>query len=245
VLASFVVAISFALIATSYMVVLVESFIYLTAGLIFLGFGGSKFTQPYVERYIALAFAIGIKMMLLYFLLGTGMVLSNQWLATAKALNTSAVPGISAMAIMCSAMMFLLLCWQIPKLFSSMIAGSPSLTGGDAVGMGMVPLAMALSGYYAASRLATAAGAGNRPVGTGPGSAAGHGGNPAIQPPKNASLGVSAPTSVPPPNRNGGPGGKPGGGGSTTAKMAVTRTLPHEGGGSPPPPPKLPIEGKD
>ena len=55
---------------------LVESYVVVGAGFIFLGFGGSRWTAPYVERYIALAVAVGVKLMVLYMLIGAGMTLS-------------------------------------------------------------------------------------------------------------------------------------------------------------------------
>jgi TrbL/VirB6 plasmid conjugal transfer protein len=41
----------------------------LSVGFIFLGFGGSRWTAPYTERYIGLAVSIGIKIVLSYCLL--------------------------------------------------------------------------------------------------------------------------------------------------------------------------------
>ena len=47
-------------------VTLVESYLVVGAGFIFLGFGGSRWTAPYVERYIAFAVSTGVKVMVLY-----------------------------------------------------------------------------------------------------------------------------------------------------------------------------------
>jgi len=44
-----------------FLVAMVESYIVVAAGFIFLGFGGSRWTVPYAERYIGLAVSNGVK----------------------------------------------------------------------------------------------------------------------------------------------------------------------------------------
>ena len=68
--------ISFIGITIQFVVAMVESYIIVAAGVIFLGFGGSRWTAPYVERYIGLGVANGVKIMLLYLLIGVGMDIS-------------------------------------------------------------------------------------------------------------------------------------------------------------------------
>ena len=66
---------------------LVESYVVVGAGFIFLGFGGSRWTAPYVERYIALAVAVGVKIMVLYLLIGGGITISAGWVARANSIS--------------------------------------------------------------------------------------------------------------------------------------------------------------
>src|SRR5512140_3602890 len=73
-------------------VTLVESYLVVGAGFIFLGFGGSRWTAPYVERYISLAVSTGVKVMVLYLLLGAGLTLTNGWVVAARAIPGSAEP---------------------------------------------------------------------------------------------------------------------------------------------------------
>src|SRR5579883_439059 len=80
VLAAFLAFGAFLLITIQFVVALVESYIVVSAGFIFLGFGGSRWTAPYVERYIGLAVSVGTKIMVLYLLIGSGMALSDGWL---------------------------------------------------------------------------------------------------------------------------------------------------------------------
>ena len=115
-------------------VTLVESYLVVGAGFIFLGFGGSRWTAPYVERFIAFAVSTGVKVMVLYLLLGAGMAMTNTWEGAATAVPTSASPAVDALDIAGSAVILLMICWNAPKLAASILGGSPSFTGGDAVG---------------------------------------------------------------------------------------------------------------
>jgi len=54
----------------------------MSAGYIFLGFGGSRWTSPYFERYISLAVSTGVRLMLIYLMLGVFKTVSNNWIAT-------------------------------------------------------------------------------------------------------------------------------------------------------------------
>lgn len=115
-------------------VTLIESYLVVGAGFIFLGFGGSRWTAPYVERYIAFAVSTGVKVMVLYLLLGAGMALTGTWEAAATAVPASTEPAIDALDIAASAVLLLMICWNAPKLCAGILGGSPAFTGGDAVG---------------------------------------------------------------------------------------------------------------
>jgi type IV secretion system protein TrbL len=114
-------------------VTLVESYLVVGAGFIFLGFGGSRWTAPYVERYISFAVSTGVKVMVLYLLLGAGLSLTNTWEGAATAVPNSASPAVDALDIAASAVILLMICWNAPKLAASILGGAPSFTGGDAV----------------------------------------------------------------------------------------------------------------
>lgn len=131
-----VTALAFIAITVQFVVAMVESYIIVSAGFIFVGFGGSRWTAPYVERYIGLGVATGVKIMLLYLLIGTGMNLSVDWMNDAQNIASDASPAMSALEIMGASIIFMMLCWQIPKLFAAVLGGSPALSGGDLVSSG-------------------------------------------------------------------------------------------------------------
>ena len=173
--AALLIVISYTIITINFIVTLVESYIVVSVGFIFLGFGGSRWTAPYTERYIGLAVSIGIKIVLLYCLISAGFDLSLGWLNEAQGISTSPRPAMTAFDVMGGALIFMMCCWQIPKLFAAVIGGAPALTGGDLVAAAAVigGAALAVGGAAAAGVSALAAGGGAM---AGTGSAAGAGG---------------------------------------------------------------------
>src|ERR1700691_5657073 len=150
--AALIIVVSYTLITINFIVTLVESYLVVSVGFIFLGFGGSRWTAPYTERYIGLAVSIGIKIVLLYCLISAGLGLSNGWLNQAQVISASARPVMTTFDVMGGSLIFMMCCWQIPKLFAAVIGGSPALTGGDLVATAAVVGGAAL----AAGRVAVA-----------------------------------------------------------------------------------------
>jgi type IV secretion system protein TrbL len=216
VVAAALTVLSFIAITIQFIVAMVESYIIVAAGFVFLGFGGSRWTAPYVERYIALGVATGVKIMLLYLLIGVGMNLAVEWETMATGVGSSATPAMSAFEVMGAALIFMMLCWQIPKLFAAVLGGSPALTGGDLVATTTtVGSAALMVGTAAAAGVGLAAGAGSTAglLGTAGASSAastssGLGGSASVQPvpPSGASRAAgdgSGTVIQPPPPRTG------------------------------------------
>jgi type IV secretion system protein TrbL len=132
-IAAALVVIAFIAVTIQYIVAVVESYLVVSAGVIFLGFGGSRWTTPYVERYIGLGVSTGVKIMILYMLISVGMSLSGGWLNEAVGIGTSPNPSMTGFDVMGASLIFMMLCWQVPKLFAGVLGGSPALSGGDLV----------------------------------------------------------------------------------------------------------------
>ena len=134
-----------------FVVATVESYLVIGAGFLFLGFGGSRWTAPYVERYIAYAVSVGVKIMVIYLLIGAGFILSAGWVTAAENIALSTQPAIDALDIAAAAVILLMICWHAPKLAAAILGGSPALTGGDAVATGGAVLggALAMAGLAA------------------------------------------------------------------------------------------------
>jgi type IV secretion system protein TrbL len=165
VLAAVLTVLGFIAITVQFVVAMVESYIVVSAGMIFLGFGGSRWTAPYVERQIGYAVSTGVKIMLLYMLIGLGMTLADQWIIDAQNVMTAPEPVNTALEIMGGSLIFTAICWQIPKLLAAVIGGAPALTGGDlvsttaAIGYGAAMVgSAAVAGVGAVAGAAKAAG---------------------------------------------------------------------------------------
>ena len=178
-----IIFIAYLAIAIQFVVAMVESYLVIGAGVIFLGFGGSRWTAAYVERYIAYAVSVGMKILVLYLLVGAGMTVSQGWIQVAQNAATSPDPARTGFDLAAAAVMFLCVCWMSPKISSAMLGGVASMSGGDLAGVGMgVGLAAAGAGVVATqfatrgsdamSKVKEAASAGSRGPGGG-GSGAG------------------------------------------------------------------------
>ena len=174
--AALLIVLSYTLITINFIVTLVESYLVVSVGFIFLGFGGSRWTAPYTERYIGLAVSIGIKIVLLYCLIAAGFDLSIGWLSEAEGISTSARPAMTAFDVMGGALIFMMCCWQIPKLFAAVIGGSPALTGGDLIATTAVVGGAALAAGGAAVAGVSALAGGGSGAAAGASSAASFGG---------------------------------------------------------------------
>lgn len=216
IVAAVIVVVSYAMITIQFLVAIVESYIVVAAGFVFLGFGGSRWTAPYAERYIGLAVSNGTKIMVIYLLIAVGTTLGSAWVTEAQGASTSATPEMVALDVMAASLMYMMLCWQIPKVFSAVLGGSPALSGGDLVGagssivMGAATVAAAVtggSGLVAAgartltgAASATEAGASASSAASGLGGMNGHsmpGSSGATVPPPTGGSGAGASTSTP------------------------------------------------
>ncbi len=176
--AALIIVVSYTLITINFIVTLVESYLVVSVGFIFLGFGGSRWTAPYTERYIGLAVSIGIKILLLYCLISAGFGLSLGWIDEAQSIAASARPVMTAFDVMGGSLIFMMCCWQIPKLFAAVIGGSPALTGGDLVATAAVVGGAALAvGGAAVAGVSALAGGGSAAAGTGSAASAGGAGS--------------------------------------------------------------------
>jgi len=221
-----VIFIAYLAVAIQFVVALVESYLVIGGGCILLGFGGSRWTAPYVERYLAYSVSVGLKILILYLLVGAGMTLSQGWAQVALGIGNSAEPARTGFDLAAAAIMFLAVCWMSPKLASAILGGASVLTGGDlaAVGVGlaagtataaMAGAALAASGTGALGKVQSASAAVNAPTnGRGP-TTGGTSGAPSSSPSSpigggsgGASAAIPSASSQPsPPARGGGTSG--------------------------------------
>ena len=86
-LAGFLVVVAFALIAMQLVVVLIESYVVIGTGAFFLGFAAFRGTSSLADRYLAYAFSVGVRLFLLYLLVGVGQDVAEGWVASIEAMS--------------------------------------------------------------------------------------------------------------------------------------------------------------
>lgn len=137
-LSAIVMVLAFSVMAAQLLIALVEGYIAVSAGMLFLGFGGSRWTTDFVQKFIGYAVATGVKLFMLYLIVGIG----NTQAATWAAALTAALGGPGGekfnviMTVMGGSVLLMYMAVQIPAMAASMLAGSPSLTAGGAAATG-------------------------------------------------------------------------------------------------------------
>ena len=113
----------------SMLVTLIESYIVVNAGVLFLGFAGSRWTTTFAEKFLSYAVSVGVKLFVTYLIIGAGQHISDTWAST---ITTDMVVS-DYLTILVGALVYMFLAWQIPSLASSMLTGAVSMTLGSAM----------------------------------------------------------------------------------------------------------------
>ena len=167
-----VIIVAFALIAAMMILTLVTAWGIVSMSILFLGFGGSRFTKDIAMKVIMAVFGVGAKLFVMQIIVGIGNSLFQGW-------SNDQLISISDLLVMvgCSVVM-LALVKIIPDLVQSLITGAAFTGGGalSAVGAavaggvagaaaGVVGAGVAAqgAGKLASEQLATAAGQGKAP----------------------------------------------------------------------------------
>src|SRR6266550_7857732 len=153
-LTALVVVVSFAIIAAQLLVALVESFIVIGAGILFVGFSGARWTKFFTERYLSYVASVGVKLFVLYLIMGVGMNIAARWVAV---LNRGGFSPIPFFYVMGGSLVFLFLTWHIPSVAGSLTAGAVSLSLADGVHPAILGSRAAGAGLVAAGAVGSAA----------------------------------------------------------------------------------------
>ncbi|MBR8049212.1 P-type conjugative transfer protein TrbL [Burkholderia multivorans] len=155
------VFLSFLFVAAQLLVTQIESYIAIGGGVILLGFGGSRWTTDMASKYLQYAVATGIKLMVLYMIVGAGQTLFDNLAIDPSNLIQSCLVAAG------EALVYAYLGISVPQMASAMMSGSPSMTAGGmlgaAIGAGAAVAgagAAAMSGAAGAASGATGAAAG-------------------------------------------------------------------------------------
>ncbi len=145
--------IGFGLVALQLFMTQIEMYLVGGAGLVMLGFTGSGLTSSFGEKYIGYMISIGIKLLVIYAIVGLGQTIItdettyiNNW-----ANNPAPLDLLSVGATM---LIYGVIGMQVPGLAGSLMNGSPNMSLGNVAGG-----AAAIAGGVAAAGAAAVAGA--------------------------------------------------------------------------------------
>src|SRR5947209_3084341 len=247
-LTALVVVVSFAIIAAQLLVALVESFIVIGAGVLFIGFSGARWTKFFTERYLSYVASVGVKLFVLYLIMGVGTSIAARWVSVLDRGGFSPIPFFYVMG---GSLVFLFLTWHIPSVAAAVMVGTVHLSladvhypamlagRGGAVGLAAAGALLAL-GRWSHSRLrkwaALHTGGGGGPAGGGgaDGSPLGPRGGPTspsagpaagrllVRATEGAQAGASPVTTAPNPTL----GGQPGASGGRSAEPTTPPNTP-------------------
>lgn len=116
---------AFLVVAAQLLVTLIESYLVVGAGVILLGFGGSRWTTEFATKYLQHAFGTGLKLMMLYLIIGAGQTVVANMVIDASHLIQSMLVMLGTAAV------YAYLAIHVPKLAGAMMSGSPAMTAGD------------------------------------------------------------------------------------------------------------------
>ena len=124
-LAALVVALSYVAIAAQLILVLIESYVVLGGGVLFLGFAAFRGTAAFAENLIAYAFGVGIKVFLLYLIVGLGSDIARSWIPLIQT-STFLGPASPLLQLVGGAIVFAVLTIRIPQAVASRLSGQAS-----------------------------------------------------------------------------------------------------------------------
>lgn len=143
VVGALVIVVCFGLLSASLILALVESYIVISAGVIFMGFGGSRWTKDYAIRTATYALSVGAKLFVIQLLIGLGETMIRSWLQTLGTTSTDMMVMIGCSIVM------LALVKSVPDIVQGLINGS-------SVGHGAALMGAASSVAGAATAVAAA-----------------------------------------------------------------------------------------
>jgi type IV secretion system protein TrbL len=118
VLFALVLIVCFAIIAALLIVALVESYIVISAGVLLMGFGGSKLTKDVAVKILVYAVSVGAKLFVMQLLIGLGQQVFNSLAANFE------TNSVDILVVIGSAIVMLALTWFLPELIQGMINGT-------------------------------------------------------------------------------------------------------------------------
>jgi type IV secretion system protein TrbL len=113
-----IILICFALISAFMVMTLIESYIVISAGVLFMGFGGSRWTKDLALKIVMYAVSVGAKLFILHLMVALGMQVFASLGANVSTDNATLL-GVIAVALV-----MLVLTWTVPDMVQGLINGT-------------------------------------------------------------------------------------------------------------------------
>ncbi|NUR33859.1 MAG: P-type conjugative transfer protein TrbL [Gemmatimonadaceae bacterium] len=124
-MAALLVALAYTAIAAQLVLVLVESYVVLGGGVLFLGFAAFRGTAAFAENLIAYTFGIGIKIFLLYLIVGLGSQIARGWIPLIQS-SSFFGPASPLLQIVGGSIIFAVLAVRVPNAVAARLSGNSS-----------------------------------------------------------------------------------------------------------------------
>ena len=125
-LAALFVGLCYTAIAAQLVLVLVESYVVLGGGVLFLGFSAFRGTAAFAENLVAYMFGVGIKIFLLYLIVGLGSQMARSWIPVIRSSEFFG-PASPLLQVVGGALIFAVLAIRVPNSVASRLSGNSSL----------------------------------------------------------------------------------------------------------------------
>jgi len=123
-----IVLVVFALLGAFVILALVESYLVVSAGVLMMGFGGSRWTKDYAIKIVTYAMSVGAKLFVLELILGLGAKMVMEWTAQFPGGDTQTKTDV--LLIVGMGIVLLALAKQIPDTVQGLINGTHVGSGG-------------------------------------------------------------------------------------------------------------------
>jgi type IV secretion system protein TrbL len=124
-LAALIIALAYVAIAAQLVLVLVESYVVLGGGVLFLGFAAFRGTAAFAENLIGYTFGVGIKIFLLYLIVGLGSQIARGWIPLIQS-STFFGPASPLFQVVGGAIIFAVLTIRVPHVVAARLSGNAS-----------------------------------------------------------------------------------------------------------------------
>jgi type IV secretion system protein TrbL len=125
-LSAFILALAFMAVAAQLTLVMIESYIVLGAGVLFLGFSAFRGTASFAENLIAYALHVGVKIFFLYLIVGIGTELARSWPPLIQSSDFFG-PVSPLFQVVGGALIFAVLSIAVPNTVAARLATRPSI----------------------------------------------------------------------------------------------------------------------